>query len=237
MTQRRKQKKNKKNKKSIQSDLSDTGSQDESTGPPSYTARGRTHQGGSLGNQVSDRALSTSNQSLVNRSLVIQSPVNQSPVSQSPVNQSPVKVTGHPVNGKPVTSYQSSSHRSTNHQLTSHRSTSHQSTSHQSNSQPGTAQPGTSHQSSIFDYQSPITDQFITSYSPVFVPQQSYAPSVSSYVSYASNRRLPNIQDTGYEHSKVKEFPNPAASSKQILPLEPDFSQMSDPSVIDDRTS
>ena len=57
-------------------------------------------------------------------------------------------------------------------------------------------------------------------------------PSVSSYVSQGSTSRLPNIHYSGDEHSQVKEFPNPATSSKQLIPLEPDFSQMSDPSVI-----
>ena len=81
MTQRRKQKKSKKTKKS-QSDLSDSGTFDGSTVPPSYTARGRTHQGGSPGDRVRPGIKSTSQP-------LIQSPVNQSPVNQSPVNQSP----------------------------------------------------------------------------------------------------------------------------------------------------
>ena len=105
MTQKRKQKKSKKSKKS-QSDMSDNGTFDGSTAPHSFTARGRTHQGGSLADLESDWALSppvtsqpvTSqpvNQSPVIQSLgnffpFIQSPVNQSPVNQSPVNQSPV---------------------------------------------------------------------------------------------------------------------------------------------------
>ena len=105
MTQKRKQKKSKKSKKS-QSDMSDNGTVDGSTAPHSFTARGRTHQGGSLADLESDRALSppvTSHpvtgqpvtsqpvtQSLGNLSLFIQSPVIQSPVNQSPVNQSPV---------------------------------------------------------------------------------------------------------------------------------------------------
>ena len=117
MTQKRRQKKSKKTKKS-QSDLSDNGSFDGSTAPLSYTARGRTHQGGSPGDLESDRALSppvtshrssshrstsqrsTNHQSASHRStshwatssviqsLVIQSPVNQLPVNQSLVNQS-----------------------------------------------------------------------------------------------------------------------------------------------------
>ena len=43
-----------------------------------------------------------------------------------------------------------------------------------------------------------------------------------------------NIHHSGYEHSEITEFPNPATSSKQLIPLEPDFSQMSDPSVMID---
>ena len=53
-------------------------------------------------------------------------------------------------------------------------------------------------------------------------------------MSHASVRRLPNVPPTGYEHSEKSEFPNPAASSKQFIPLEPDFSQISDPSVMID---
>ena len=86
ITQKRKQNKSKKTKKS-QSDMSDSGTVDGSTAPHSYTARGRTHQGGSPADLESDRALSppvTSHQPPV-----IQSPVNQSPVNQSPVTQSP----------------------------------------------------------------------------------------------------------------------------------------------------
>ena len=117
MTQKRKQKKSKKSKKS-QSDMSDNGTVDGSTAPHSFTARGMTHQGGSLADLESDWALSppvTSHQSPVNQSPVNQSPVNQSPVIQSlgnlspfiqspviqsPVNQSPVNQS--PVNQSPV---------------------------------------------------------------------------------------------------------------------------------------
>ena len=112
MTQKRKQKKSKKSKKS-QSDMSDNGTVDGSTAPHSFTARGRTHQGGSLADLESDRALSppvTSHQSPVNQSPVNQSPVTQSlgnlspfiqsPVIKSPVNQSPVNQS--PVNQAPV---------------------------------------------------------------------------------------------------------------------------------------
>ena len=126
MTQKRKQKKSKKSKKS-QSDMSDNGTVDGSTAPHSFTARGRTHQGGSLADLESDRALSppvTSHQSPVNQSPVNQSPVNQSPVNQSlgnlspfiqsPVNQSPI----HPVTSQPVTRHQSTRLQSTRHGFT-----------------------------------------------------------------------------------------------------------------------
>ena len=110
MTQKRKQKKSKKSKKS-QSDMSDNGTVDGSTTPHSFTARGRTHQGGSLADLESDRALSP-------------------PVTGHPV-------TGQPVTSQPVTSHwatylRSSSRRSSSHRSTSHQSTSHQSTRHQS---------------------------------------------------------------------------------------------------------
>ena len=110
MTQKRKQKKSKKSKKS-QSDMSDNGTVDGSTAPHSFTARGRTHQGGSLADlRVWPGTKPTSHQSPVNQSPVIQSlgnlspfiqsPVIQSPVNQSPVNQSPVNQS--PVNQAPV---------------------------------------------------------------------------------------------------------------------------------------
>ena len=73
MTQKRKQKKSKKSKKS-QSDMSDNGTVDGSTAPHSFTARGRTHQGGSLADLESDRALSppvTSHQLLINLLITI----------------------------------------------------------------------------------------------------------------------------------------------------------------------
>ena len=66
------------------------------------------------------------------------------------------------------------------------------------------------------------------------MPLQNYAPSVSSHVSHGSIRRLPDVHAPGYEHSEMSEFPNPATSSRQIIPFEPDFSQMSDPSVMID---
>ena len=118
MTQKRKQKKSKKSKKS-QSDMSDNGTVDGSTAPHSFTAWGRTHQGGSLADLESDRALSPpvtshrsfSHQSTNHQSPVTQSPGNLSPFIQSPVIQSPV--------------YQSTSHQSTRHQSTRLQSTRH----------------------------------------------------------------------------------------------------------------
>ena len=197
MTQKRKQKKSKKSKKS-QSDMSDNGTVDGSTAPHSFTARGRTHQGGSLADLESDRALSP-----------------------------------------PVTSHRSSSHQSLSHWATylrssSHRSSSRRSTSHQSTSQPVTSQPGTSRlgssqpgiglQSFAYDLQIP------PGYIPINVPVQSYAPSISSHISHGSVHRLSNVLIPGYERSDRLELPNPASSSRQIIPLEPDFSQVSDPS-------
>ena len=205
MTQKRKQKKSKKSKKS-QSDMSDNGTVDGSTAPHSFTARGRTHQGGSLADLESDRALSP-----------------------------------------PVTSHQSTSHQSTSHQSTSHQSSSHwatyfrsssrQSTSHQSpvnqsrqpgTSQLGSSQPGMGLQSFAYDLQTQIPPGYI----PINVPVQSYAPSISSHISQGSVHRLSNVFIPGYERSNRLELPNPASSSRQIIPLEPDFSQVSDPSVM-----
>ena len=113
----------------------------------SYTARGRTHHGGSLVDLESDWALSP--------------PVTGHPVTCHSVTSQPV--TGHPVTGQPVTG------------------------------QPVPGQPGTRHQSFTYDFQSPITNQFISSHAPVNVPEQTNAPSVSSYVSQGSTHRLPNI--------------------------------------------
>ena len=199
MTQKRKQKKSKKSKKS-QSDMSDNGTVDGSTAPHSFTARGRTHQGGSLADLESGRALSP-----------------------------------------PVTSHQSTSHQSSSHWATylrssSHRSSSRQSTSHQSTSQPVTSQPGTSQlgssqpgiglQSFAYDLQTQIPPGYI----PINMPVQSYAPSISSHISHGSVHRLSNVFIPGYERSDRLELPNPASSSRQIIPLKPDFSQVSRPS-------
>ena len=64
------------------------------------------------------------------------------------------------------------------------------------------------------------------------MPVQSYAPSISSHISHGSVHRLSNVFIPGYERSDRLELPNPASSSRQIIPLEPDFSQVSDPSVM-----
>ena len=108
MTQKRKQKKSKKSKKS-QSDMSDNGTVDGSTAPHSFTSRGRTHQGGSLADLESDRALSP--------------PVTS---HQSTSHQS----TSHQSSSHWATSHQSTSHQSTSHQSTRHQSTRLQSTRH-----------------------------------------------------------------------------------------------------------
>ena len=112
MTQKRKQKKSKKSKKS-QSDMSDNGTVDGSTAPHSFTARGRTHQGGSLADLESDRALSP-------------------PVTGHPVTSQPVTSHRHWATYLHSSSHRSSSRRSTSHQSTSHQSTRHQSTRLQS---------------------------------------------------------------------------------------------------------
>ena len=175
-----------------------------STAPLSYIAWGRTYQGGSPGDLESDWALSppvtghpVTGHPFI-QSPVSQSPVNQSLVSQSPVIQSPVSQSqsashGQPVTGQPVTG-----------QLVT--------------SQPGTGQLGTSHQSFTYDFQSPLTNQFISGYSQVNVPQQTNAPSVSSHVSQGSTCRLPNIHHSGYEHSEVKRVPKSSHFFQTIYP-------------------
>ena len=64
------------------------------------------------------------------------------------------------------------------------------------------------------------------------MPVQSYALSISSNISHGSVHRLSNVLIPGYERSERLELPNPASSSRQIIPLEPDFSQVSDQSVM-----
>ena len=145
MTQKRRQKKSKKTKKS-QSDLSDNGSFDGSTAPLSYTARGRTHQGGSLGDLESDRALSLP---VTGHPVTGQSIIGQPSIGQ-PITGQPI--TGHrATNHRPIShwssSHWSSSHRSTNHRSTTHRSSSHRSFTHWSTSHQSTSHRSTRHQS------------------------------------------------------------------------------------------
>ena len=211
MTQKRKQKKSKKSKKS-QSDMSDNGTVDGSTAPHSFTARGRTHQGGSLADLESDRALSP--------------PVTSQPVTSHPVTGQLISVhpvTGHPVASQPVTSQPVTSQPVTNQPVTSQPVTSQPGTS-----QLGSSQPGIGLQSFAYDLQTQIPPGYI----PINVPVQSYAPSISSHISHGSVHRLSNVFIPGYERSDRLELPNPASSSRQIIPLEPDFSQVSDPSVM-----
>ena len=179
MMQRRKQKKSKKTKKS-QSDMSDSGTVDGSTAPHSYTAWGRTHQGGNLGDLVRSGIKPTSHQSLVNRSSSHRSTSHQSTNHQSTGHQS----TSHWATYHRSFIHQSSSHRSTGHQLSRHRSSSHRSTSHQStrHQAPGSSQPGISFQSFAYDLQTQIPPGYIS----INVPIQSYAPSISSHVSHGS---------------------------------------------------
>ena len=204
MTQKRKQKKSKKTKKS-QSDMSDSGTVDGSTAPYSYTAWGRTHQGGSP-------ALSP--------------PVTGHPVTGQPVTSHPVigqLITGHPVTGHPVTG-----HPVTGHPVTSQPVTSQPVTSQPGTSQLGSSQLGIGLQAFAYDLQTQIPPGYL----PVNVPVQSYALSISSHISHGSVHRLSNVLIPGYERSERLELPNPASSSRQIIPLEPNFSQVSDPSVM-----
>ena len=197
------------------SEPSDTSSLDGSSAPHGSTARGRTHLGGSQLESDSYQA-------------IISPPVTGQDFTGQPV-------TGHPVTGQPITSQDFTSHPVTSQPVTSQPGTSQPATS-----QPVTGQllPGTSHRSLNLDYQSPGTSQFITSQqspviqSPVIGPHSSYPASISSHNSSGSNRRLAIHRNLGSEHSCAHELRNPATSSRIILPLEPDFSQMSDPSVI-----
>ena len=69
-----------------------------------------------------------------------------------------------------------------------------------------------------------LQTQIPPGYIPINVPVQSYAPSISSHISQGSVHRLSNVFIPGYERSDRLELPNPASSSRQIIPLEPDFS-------------
>ena len=87
-------------------------------------------------------------------------------------------------------------------------------------------------------HQSPGTGQFISYQhspfiqSPVVGLQSSYPASISSHHSRSSEQRLPSNDNMGSEHSFAHELPNPATFSRMILPVEPNYSQMSDPSII-----
>ena len=110
----------------------------------------------------------------------------------------------HPITGQPVTGQQITGHPVTGHPLTGQPVTSHPVTGQPGTGQPGTGQPGTSYQSFAYDFQ----NQFIPGYSPVSVPLQNYAPSISSHVSHGTINRLPNVHTPGYEHSEMSESPN-----------------------------
>ena len=148
---------------------------------------------------------------------------HQSTSHQSPVNQSPV--TSHPVTGQLI-----SVHPVTGHPVASQPVTSQPVTSQPGTSQLGSSQPGIGFQSLAYDLQTQIPPGYI----PINVPVQSYAPPISSLISHGSVHRLSNVFIPGYERSDRLELPNPASSSRQIIPLDPDFSQVSEPSVMID---
>ena len=194
-------KRDNKTKKRNVPDSSDTISIDGSTAPHGFTARGRIHLGGSPMETFSNRAISPT------------------------------------VTGQPVTRHRSSWHWSTRHRSTSHWSpvTSQPSSSQSGTSHLDTSQylPGFSHRSVNMEYQalgtgyqSPSTGQFITyQYSWVIQPpvvglQSSYPASISSHHSRSSEGRLPSNDNMGSEHAFAYELPNPATSSRMILPLD-----------------
>ena len=127
---------------------------------------------------------------------------------------------GQPVTGQPVIQSSVNQHQSTRHRA------------------PVIQIPVNIYQSLVSKYGIPGTGHFITCQhstiiqSPVLGLQSSYPASISSHHSRSSERRLPSNDNMGSGHSFAHELPNPATSSRMILPLEPDFSQMSAPSVI-----
>ena len=94
-----KKKRYNKTKKRNVSDPSDTNSIDGSTAPHGYTARGRTHLGGSPAESFLNRAISP--------------PVTGPPVTGHPVTGKPG--TGQPGTSQPGTSYLSTIDQSTRH--------------------------------------------------------------------------------------------------------------------------
>ena len=143
------------------------------------------------------------------------------------------------------------SHRSASHQSTSHRSASLQSTNYRSpgtgqfiTGQPGTGQPVTvislpvTGRLGITRHQSPGTRHLITRHqsrvnqSLVTGHHSTYQAPVIMWHSMSNDHLVSNISLGGSEQSFPNEPQNPTASKRVLLPLEPDFSQMSDPSVI-----
>ena len=115
-----------------------------------------------------------------------------------------------PVTGEPTTSHRSASHRSTRHWAVYHWSIRHQSTSHRSSS----------HQS-VSDHQAPVTGHQSTYQAPVIMQQ-----------TIGNEYQVANQSIRGSEQSLLNEPQNPTTSKSVLIPLEPDFSQMSDPSII-----
>ena len=150
----------------------------------------------------------------------------------------------------------STSHRSTRHRSTIHRSTSHRSASHQSirhwstrhravfhRSQAlGRQWPVTSHQSSshwsFCDYQALGTGQLITRHqSPVIqssvTGQQSiHQAPVITHQTTDNDYLVASKTHRSSEQSLPNEPQNSSTSKRVLLPLEPEFSQISDPSIV-----
>ena len=72
---------------------------------------------------------------------------------------------------------------------------------------------------------------------PVARHQSTYQTPVSSLHAIGSEYKVANQTHLGSEHSFSNEPQNPATSNRVLLPIEPEFSQMSDPSIIIDQPS
>ena len=143
-------KQNKKKRLAVNSDPSDDNSFDGSTTPQSYTARGKTHQGGDYSDAEYVQSVNPSVTGHQSRSTRHRSTSHWS--------------TSHRSTSHWSTSHQSTSHWSTRHWAVYHWSTRHQSTSHWSLV---TGHPVTGH-SLITRHQSPDTGHLITRHqSPV----------------------------------------------------------------------
>ena len=132
-------------------------------------------------------------------------------------------------------SYQSSSHRSAGHWSTGHQSSTHRARIHHrsigpcSNKHKSTSHRSSSHRSLEIDYQTPGKSQLSTITGHLSNYQTSVCGSHTVSTKYTAN----NKSNLGSEHSFKNESQNPTTTTRRVLvPMESDFSNMSDPSIV-----